>query len=320
MRGSPPTSSSLYASQRNASVPRSAPADGSMTCGRIAARFLVRLLIVEVAQILAAHLHVLAQIEVRAVRDAFELAAAERKVVLDVGAARGVVRELAGVVLAQVQVRLLHAEVEIPAITALAPVLIPLRGLARAAEELDLHLLELAAAEREVARVDLVAKRLADLADAERHAHARRVADVLEVHEDALRRLGPQIRDARVVLERADVGLEHQVERARRRQRARCRCARREHLGAQRFVVSAPGTATGRASLPGLLFCSARCVCDAARRAPPARTCRPRRATRTARRRSARACRRRRRTRARTPRADPRDSARASRDHRPSGR
>ena len=83
-----------------------------MTCGKIAARLLVRLLVVEVAQILAAHLHVLAQVEVAAVGDALELAAAEREVVLDVGGAGGVVRELARLVLAQMQVRLLQAEVE----------------------------------------------------------------------------------------------------------------------------------------------------------------------------------------------------------------
>src|SRR5690606_5839190 len=103
----------------------------------------------------------------------------------------------------------LQAEIEIPPITTLTPELIPLLGLARAAEELDLHLLEFAAAEREVARIDFVAKRLADLRDAERHADARRVADVLEVHEDALRRLRAQVRDARVILERAYVRLEH---------------------------------------------------------------------------------------------------------------
>ena len=34
VRTSPPTSSSWYASHRNASVPRSAPADGSITCGK----------------------------------------------------------------------------------------------------------------------------------------------------------------------------------------------------------------------------------------------------------------------------------------------
>ncbi len=131
-----------------------------------------------------------------------------------------------------------------------APVPVPLRRVGRAAEELDLHLLEFAAAEREVARVDLVAKRLADLADTERHAHARRVADVLEVDEDALRRLGPQIRDARVVLERTDVCLEHQVEGARSRQRARCRCVRREHLGAQCLVLQRARHRDGSRFLP----------------------------------------------------------------------
>ncbi len=34
VRGSPPTSSSVYASHRNASVARSAPAEGSITWGR----------------------------------------------------------------------------------------------------------------------------------------------------------------------------------------------------------------------------------------------------------------------------------------------
>jgi hypothetical protein len=60
------------------------------------------------------------------------------------------------------------------------------------AEELDFHLLELARAEREVARRDLVAETLADLRDAERHADARAVDDVLEVDEDALRRFRPE--------------------------------------------------------------------------------------------------------------------------------
>ena len=71
---------------------------------QVSARVGIALLIVEVTQILAAHLHVLTQIEVRAVRDAFELAAAEREVVLDVGAAGGVVRKLLRAVLAQMQI------------------------------------------------------------------------------------------------------------------------------------------------------------------------------------------------------------------------
>ena len=82
-------------------------------------------------------------------------------------------------------------------------------------EELHLHLLELARAEDEVAGRDLVAERLADLRDAERRLLARRRLHVGEVDEDALRGLRAQVRDRRVVLHRADEGLEHQVELAR---------------------------------------------------------------------------------------------------------
>ena len=59
------------------------------------------------------------------------------------------------------------------------PVLVPLLVGAGLDEELHLHLLELAGAEDEVARRDLVAERLADLADAERRLLARRGCSTL---------------------------------------------------------------------------------------------------------------------------------------------
>ena len=89
------------------------------------------------------------------------------------------------------------------------------------AEELDLHLLELAGAEDEVAGVDLVAEALADLGDAEGSLHAAGVDDVAEVGEDALGGLGAEIGLARLVVDGANVGLEHQVEVARLGQRPR---------------------------------------------------------------------------------------------------
>ena len=61
---------------------------------------------------------------------------------------------------------------------------------------------------------DLVAKRLADLGDAERRLLARELEHVLEVDEDPLRGLGTQVGDRGRVAHRADVGLEHQVELA----------------------------------------------------------------------------------------------------------
>ena len=77
----------------------------------------------------------------------------------------------------------------------LEPVVGEFQAILLAAEVLDLHLLELARAEGEVARVDLVAEGLADLGDAEGHldALAGLVADVFELHEDALCGLGSQV-------------------------------------------------------------------------------------------------------------------------------
>ena len=80
------------------------------------------------------------------------------------------------------------------------PALVPLFVRAGHDEELDLHLLELAHAKDEVLRRDLVAIRLADLRDAERQLAVRRVEHVLEVDEDALRRLGSQVRDVVIAI------------------------------------------------------------------------------------------------------------------------
>lgn len=86
---------------------------------------------------------------------------------------------------------------------------------ARLDEELHLHLLEFAGAEDEVSGRDLVAEGLADLPDAERRLHARGVQHVDEVHEDALRRLGPQVVQPRLVVNRPEEGLQQSRELTR---------------------------------------------------------------------------------------------------------
>ena len=88
-------------------------------------------------------------------------------------------------------------------------------GLGGRHEELHLHLLELARAEDEVAGRDLVAKALADLGDPERRLLAGELEVVLEVEEDALGGLGPQVDGRALLLDRPDGRLEHQVEVAR---------------------------------------------------------------------------------------------------------
>jgi hypothetical protein len=75
---------------------------------------------------------------------------------------------------------------------------------------LDLHLLELAGAEDEVARRDLVAEALADLADAERRLLARGLQHRGEVGEDALRGLRAHVVEAGLVIHDAEEGL-HQA-------------------------------------------------------------------------------------------------------------
>ena len=175
--------------------PRSAPAEGSITCGVnrsfvTSSRYvrsrplpLVLRLAVGVELDFEAALgvldelafHVAAQVEVAAVGDAFQLAELarrqERKRVLDVGRADGVVAQL---VLARARAaaaaRRRGRGSVYHVIRRSRQYSYHLRDVVRMAEELDLHLLELARAEREIPRRDLVAKALADLGDAERNA------------------------------------------------------------------------------------------------------------------------------------------------------
>ena len=151
------------------------------------------------------------EVEVGAVGDALEfaeLAAAETEAVLDVDGALRVVRQLLLRVLVVAQVLGVDAEVGVPVPALVDPVLVPLLVGARLDEELHLHLLELAGAEDEVARRDLVAEALAGLGDAERRLLAGVVEHVQEVDEDALGGLRTQVVQPLLVLDRAEVGLE----------------------------------------------------------------------------------------------------------------
>ena len=139
---------------------------------------LVRFLI-EVGEILAGGLLMALEVVVRAVGNAPKLApVGEREGVFDVGRGAGVERKLRRLVVAQTQMLFLDAETQQPVLAVVLPVGEPFKVRAGLAEELALHLLKLARAEREVARRDLVAERLADLADAERELPARRALDV----------------------------------------------------------------------------------------------------------------------------------------------
>src|SRR6202000_272916 len=104
------------------------------------------------------------------------------------------------------------AQLGVPAVALVDPELVPLLVGAGLDEELHLHLLELAGAEDEVARRDLVAERLALLADAKLDLLAAGGEHVLVVDEDALRGFRAQEREAALVLDWADVRAQHAVE------------------------------------------------------------------------------------------------------------
>src|SRR5437899_4073770 len=112
-------------------------------------------------------------------------------------------RSLLGAVLANSQPAPAEPVAQIPVEPFVDPVAVPLLGLGGRDEELHLHLLELAHAEEEVPGRDLVAERLARLRDPERRLAARELRDVLEVDEDPLRRLRPEVRLRAGLLDRA---------------------------------------------------------------------------------------------------------------------
>ena len=165
-----------------------------------------------VFKVFAAVLRVGFEVEVRAVGNAPQLAPAEREQEFDVCRALAVVRKLGLFVLAQLDVRLSHAEREQEVFAVVLPVGVPFEVGAGLAEELQLHLLKLARAEREVAGRDLVAKRFADLRDAERDLAARGALHVAEVDEDALGGFRAQVQLGGRVFRNALEGLKHQVE------------------------------------------------------------------------------------------------------------
>ncbi len=105
-----------------------------------------------------------------------------------------------------------EAQRAVPCHTRLFPLLPPIHLVARAHEELHLHLLELPHAEYELTCDDLVAERLADLRDTERQLHASGLLHVEKVDEYALRRLGTQIYRRRTVGRRSHLRREHKVE------------------------------------------------------------------------------------------------------------
>ena len=175
-------------------------------------------LLIEILHLDAGVLLMRFEIEIRPVGHAPQLSPAEREQELEVRRRLGVMRQLLLGMVAQAEVLLLHAQRKQPVAAVAAPEREPFEVGSGLAEKFEFHLLKFAGAEREIARRDLVAEALADLADAERDLAARAARDVFEVDKDALRRLGPEVDLVLRLLGHALVGLEHHVKLADRRE------------------------------------------------------------------------------------------------------
>src|SRR5689334_12127042 len=90
--------------------------------------------------------------------------------------------------------------------------LVPLRRRTRRNEELELHLLEFADPEDEIARCDLVAECFTHLSDPEGQFLSTRVEHVLEIDKDALGGLWSQVSNRGVFLQRPNKCLQHRVD------------------------------------------------------------------------------------------------------------
>ena len=170
---------------------------------------------------LAGNRLVLRQVVIAARGNALQFLHAERELKHNIRRALRVVREFFFRVVVKRKARFRDADPVEPIHAIFNPALVKRLPIRVGRNEIfDFHLLELAGTENEVARINFVAESLTRLRNPERHFDAPGIDDIFEIDENALRGFRSQVSDRRFVAQRTDVGLEHHVERARRRERA----------------------------------------------------------------------------------------------------
>ena len=136
----------------------------------------------------------LLQVKVATVGDSPQLAPAQRgEVIFNISSCPGVMGHLARPVVAEAQVLVLDPVLPQPCKAILTPTLILHRGILWVGEILKFQKLELPRAKQKVGRVYLVAKRLSDLADAERNPLSKGLDDLGKIYVRTLRGLWPQV-------------------------------------------------------------------------------------------------------------------------------
>ena len=132
------------------------------------------------------------QVVVRTVGDAFQFLDAEGEFVFQVIGFFGVEGAFVIRYVQNVDVFTGNPHFVIETETLFQPFVHQPQAVFRTAEVFDFHLLEFTGAEGEVARIDFIAERFADLSDPERQFHAGTVQNVFVLAEDGLSRFRPQ--------------------------------------------------------------------------------------------------------------------------------
>ena len=158
---------------------------------------------------------VLSEVVIATIGDALEFAPSPREEELDIGGTRRIVTEFVGIVRTHAQTAFGNSEIEVPAKTLGAPVLVPLLRVFGRNEEFEFHLFELTRAEHKVAGRNFVSERFTDLRNTERRFLAAGLQHIGKINEHALCSFGAQIRNSSVGLHGTGLSLEHEIKVAR---------------------------------------------------------------------------------------------------------
>ena len=170
--------------------------------------------LIKILERFAAGFLVLLEVVVGAVGDALELLRAERKGIEKVVGALGVEGAVFFRDIEDGDFAPGDADGFVPGKAVGQPLIEPFLPFCRGDEEFNLHLLEFTGSEGEVAGVDFIAERLADLGDSEREFFSGDLEDIFELHKHRLGRFGSEVGQISLVLDGPDVRFEHQVELA----------------------------------------------------------------------------------------------------------
>ncbi len=169
-------------------------------------------LLVEIFEWFATGFLVLLEIVIGSVCDAFELFGAEREGIEKVIGTLGVEGSVFFGDIEYGDLASGDTDRFVPGKAVGEPLIEPFFPICGGDKKFNFHLFEFAGSEGEVAGVDFVTESLSNLGDSEGEFFSRDFENIFELDEHGLGRFGPEVGKISLVLDRADVRFEHEVE------------------------------------------------------------------------------------------------------------